>query len=72
MEYFTNTINGKPHRVDIHSLMIDGKPAHEMKVEQVYAALVKMDCPRILPTHAKPDLLVRYGVWLQELEQKKR
>jgi hypothetical protein len=67
LEYFTNLIGNKHRRVDIHALTIDKKLAHEMPMSELYAALEKMGCPRIERGMAKPDLLLRYGVWQQEL-----
>jgi hypothetical protein len=71
LEYFTNTIDGKHRRIDVHSLKISGAFAHEMRVEDLYAKLKQMKCPRITAGMAKPDLLVRYGVWLQERAESK-
>ena len=70
LEYFTNCVDGKHRRVDIHNLpRIDKRTPHEMPVSELYAALSKMGCPRITNQMAKPDLLVRYGVWLQEQDE---
>jgi hypothetical protein len=67
LEYFTNQFGNKHRRVDIHSLVIDKKLAHEMPIAELWAALSKMGCPRIERGMARPDLLLRYGVWQQEL-----
>lgn len=69
LEYFTNAIDGKPRRIDLHSLRIGKVAAYDMKVEDIFVELTMMGCPRINNQMSKTDLLLRYGVWLLERDE---
>jgi hypothetical protein len=70
MLQISTTKFGKFRCVDIESLPRIGKSKpHEMRQEDLYAALKKMGCTRIDVAQGRQDLLPHYGVWLQEREE---
>lgn len=67
LQITTNAVDGKIRKVDIHGLPRIGKALpHEMQQQDLYAALLKMGVTRISPQQGGRDLLLHYGVWLQE------
>jgi hypothetical protein len=67
MLQISTTKFGKFRCVDIESLpRINKTKPHEMEPARLYEALKKMGCTRIEPGQGRQDLLLHYGVWLQE------
>ena len=71
LEYSSNKF-GKWRRVDIDSVMLGDRLANELNQWELYAALKKMKCPRVVEGQGKPEMLFLLGVHQQELLEKKR
>jgi hypothetical protein len=67
LQISTTQFGGKFRCVDVEGLPRIGKiKPHEMEPGSLYAALKRMGVSRIDVSHGRQDLLLRYGVWLQE------
>jgi hypothetical protein len=64
MLQYTITRPGEaPQHLDLHSLPIAGTMAHKLTAPDLYAALVELNVPGIIPQHGWQDLAICYAKW---------